>query len=116
MPQPRYGPTAPRPPSVVTEISYVAPSDEPLYNHMYEPADGSPQHNCRYHNQTVRIVDARALAGAPSIHAEGFELWDAPSDIANFRDDEQVRTTYYQECIALACAVTGGRHAYVFDH
>jgi hypothetical protein len=112
----RYRPAAPHIPTVLAGISYVAPSDEPLYNCMYEPQDGSPQHNCKYELHTVGITDARALSVLPSVHAAGFELWDAPSAVANFRDDDEVRTIYYEECADLACAVTGGKLSYVFDH
>ena len=112
----RYGPSAPHIPSVFAGIHYVSPGPEPLYNYMYEPRDGSPQHNCKYELHTVGITDARGLSVAPSVHADGFELWDAPSEIANFRDDDQVRSVYYEECADLACAVTGGKRGYVFDH
>jgi hypothetical protein len=50
------------------------------------------------------------------VHAEGFQLEHAPSAVVDFRNDEQVRATYYAECAALACAVTGGAHGHVFDH
>ena len=107
---------APHIPSVLAGISYVAPGAELLYNYMYEPPDGAPQHNCEYEVHTVRIADARGLSAAPSVHAGGFELWDAPSEVANFRDDDEVRNVYYEECADLACTVTGGKRAYVFDH
>ena len=112
----RYRPSAPHIPSVLAGISYVAPGDEPLYNYMYEPLDGSPQHNCKYEVRTVRITDARGLSDAPSVHAAGFELWDAPSEVVNFRDEDEVRNVYYEECAHLACAVTGGSRGYVFDY
>lgn len=112
----RYRPAAPHVPSVLAGIWYVAPGAEPLYNYMYEPPDGSPQHNCKYEVHTVRITDARGLSAAPSVHAAGFELWDAPSEVASFRDDEEIRNAYYEECADLACAVTGGKRSYVFDH
>lgn len=44
----RFHPAAPRIPSVLAGIYYAAPSAQPLYNYMYEPLDGSPQHNCNY--------------------------------------------------------------------
>jgi len=112
----RFQPAAPRIPSVLASIYYVAPSAQPLYNYMYEPLDGSPQHNCNYELHAVRITDARGLSAAPSIHADGFELWDARSVVVDFRDDDAVRRVYYEECAHLACAVTGGGRGYVFDH
>ncbi|HLS85195.1 MAG TPA: methyltransferase, partial [Burkholderiales bacterium] len=74
-------------------LSHVAPAREALYNFMYEPGDGSPQHNCDYRIHEVRIDDARAVSPAPSLHAEGFELRQAPSAVRDFRDDEEVRKT-----------------------
>jgi hypothetical protein len=111
-----YAPSAPQIPAVRADISYVASSTEKPYNYMYEPTDGSPQYNCKYELRTVSIADARALLLAPSVHACGFELWDAPSQVADFHDDVTLRKTYYDECAELACTVTGGSHAYVFDH
>ena len=112
----RYVPVPPQPPSVLADLYYVAPSSETLYNYMYEPADGSPQHNCAFERHTVSIADARAHATGLSVHGNGFELWEVPSEIKNFRDNEEVRRIYYGECAALACAATGGKQGYVFDH
>ena len=111
-----YAPAAPHVPSLIAGISYVQPSAEPLYNYMYELTDGTPQHNCKYEVHPVRITDARSLSTPASVHREGFELWDAPSRIRNFREDEEVKRVYYSECADLACAVTGGHRGYVFDH
>ena len=115
-PQDRCGLITANVSSLHTGLCYVAPSSERLYNCMYEPPDGSPQDNCKYEAHTVRITDARSLSAAPSIHREGFELWNAPSEVVDFRNDEEVRKIYSEECVELACAVTGGTRAYVFDH
>lgn len=102
--------------SLVAGLCYVERSSEPLYNFMYEPPDGQPQHNCSYVVHQTPIADARSLSPAPRLHQEGFELRNARSQVANFWDDEEVKSVYYQECIELACLVAGGRRAYVFDH
>lgn len=115
-PAARYRRSDPQIPSFAAGLCYVEPTGEALYNIMYEPPEGLPQHNCHYVVRDVRISDARSLSGAPSVHREGFELWHAPSQIVNFRDCEEVKRVYYDECAELACAVTGGTRAYVFDH
>lgn len=112
----RYGPARQQAHSISAELCYVAPGVEPLYNFMYEPSDGASAHNCTYESRTVRITDARHLSSPTSVHVHGFELWDAPSEVANFRDDDEVRRLYYCECAELACAVSNGKRAYVFDH
>ena len=83
---------------------------------MYEPPDGTPQHNCDYETHSVCIADARHLPPSPSVDDAGFELWSAPSAVTDFRDDQAVRCVYYDECADLARIVTGGTRAYVFDH
>lgn len=103
-------------PKVGAGLCYVKPSNEPLYNIMYEPPVGVPQHNCAYEVRQTGIADARALSAPPSVHVEGFELWDAPSLVRDFRVKTDVRRVYYEECAELACTVTGGTAAYVFDH
>lgn len=112
----RYGPSFPQLPSVCADLCYVKPSAERLYNYMYEPPNGTPQHNCLYEARSVVITDARSFSSRPSVHREGFELWDAPSDVTDFSDEEAVKKVYYEEAADLACAVTGGTRAYVFDH
>jgi hypothetical protein len=64
----------------------------------------------------MRITDARAFSAAPSVHREGFELWDAPSDVTDFGDEKAIVKIYYEEMADLACRVTGAARAYVFDH
>jgi len=64
----------------------------------------------------VSIADARAMASPPSIDVEGFELWDAPSTVADFTDVDAIRNRYYAESAELAKYITGADHACIFDH
>jgi len=83
---------------------------------MYEPPVVVPRENFEFDVRRVLIADARGSLSRPSIHREGFELWDAPSCITDFRDEEAIARYYYQECAELACAVTGAARGLVFDH
>jgi hypothetical protein len=83
---------------------------------MYEPPAGTAWENCEYRLHSVWITDARAIVAQPSIHAEGFELWDAPTAVKDFDDEDEIRRLYYVEAAELAKCVTGADHAYVFDH
>jgi len=100
--------------TVTAGLSYLAPTPVRPCSYMYEPADGTPQDNCEYVVQPMPIADARFTA--PLLDVEGFELRAAPSALTRFDDDEAIRRTYYAEAAELACAVTGARRAYVFDH
>jgi hypothetical protein len=82
---------------------------------MYDPPAGTARQNCEFRMSEVRIADARAMASCPTIHEEGFELWDAPTSV-DFRDEEAIRSRYYAEAAELAKCVTGAEQAYIFDH
>lgn len=112
----RFSPSAEQVPSVVAELGYIKPTNERLFNYMYEPPEGAPWQNFEPKLRPIRISDARSFSSRLSIHREGFELWDAPSAVTNFHDEEAVLNVYYQEAADLARAVTGAQHAYVFDH
>jgi hypothetical protein len=101
---------------IKAELSYLKPTSERPYNYMYEPASGIAQQNCEYEARMMQLTDARRSAARPSVHGEGFELREAPSIVRDFRDDEAVISTYYNEMAELARAVTGAARAYVFDH
>jgi hypothetical protein len=111
-----FSPAKPRLPGVEAGLSYLAPTAERPYNYMYEPPAGIAQQNCEYRLRPVWIGDARAMALPPSIHGEGFELWDAPSSVDDFDDEDAIRTRYYGEAAELAKCVTGADHAFIFDH
>lgn len=112
----RFSPAAPRLPGVSAGLAYLAPIAARPYNYMYEPPAGTAWQNCDYRLRPVWIADARAMALRPSIHAEGFELWDAPTVVKDFSDEDAIRSRYYDEAAELAICVTGADHAYVFDH
>ncbi len=105
-----------RPTFVTASLGYLDGSTPRPVSHMYDPPDGTPKDNCRFDFRAMQVVDARGLAGTTSVHREGFELWYAPSSVADFHDAPAVVGTYHAECAALACAATGGSSAIVFDH
>jgi hypothetical protein len=111
-----FSPATPRLPGVRAGLNYLAPTSERPYNYMYEPPAGAARQNCEYREHPVWIADARAMALPHSIHAEGFELWNAPTAVKDFGDEEAIRSSYYDEAAELAKFVTRADHAYIFDH
>lgn len=106
----------PRIPSVTAAVGYLVQVTERPHAYLFQPPDGKAWQNCDYQMSTVQIGDARAAAAAPSIHREGYELWDAPTAIIDFEDQDAIRARYYEEAAELAKCVTGAHKAYVFDH
>lgn len=103
-------------PAVRATLGYVIPPDERAYTYMYEPPAGTRRENFNYDLRVTSIGDARRMLTPASIDREGFELWDAPSAVVDFLDDEEVRSAYYPESAELALAATGASRAFVFDH
>jgi len=103
-------------PSVSARLGYLEPGCSHPYEYAYPPPDGGPWHNGGYDHRAVSIADARASSTPPSLGQEGYALLDAPSSVADFRDETAVRQVYYAEMAELARAATGAARAYVFDH
>ncbi|NRR30650.1 methyltransferase [Oxalobacteraceae bacterium] len=102
--------------SVSGTLSYLVPQVDKPYNYMYTPPEGTLRENCRYEQRACDIVNARAAGEAFSLETHGFELHDAPSQVRDFYDPLALAEQYFPEVEALACALTGGSRAVVFDH
>lgn len=111
-----FSPTAPRVPGVTAGLGYLGPTTERPYNYMYEPPAGAVWQNCEYQVSPVWIADARAMVSPPTIHSEGFGLWDAPTSVMDFQDEDAILSRNYAEAADLAKCATGADHAYIFDH
>ncbi len=62
-----------------------------------------------------RIADARTASNI-GLDRSGFELLEAPSQVVDWRDVDEVMRVYYAECRALATRLTGASHTFTFDH
>ncbi|MCW5658673.1 MAG: methyltransferase [Burkholderiaceae bacterium] len=100
--------------TVRSGLNYLKPTHEVPCSYAFEPPAGTPWENCEYELLDVDIRDGRHTAS--SLDREGFALHTAPSRVASFAAEEQIRSVYYAECEALALQLTGGRRALVFDH
>jgi len=105
-----------RHPFVVAGLNYLIPMADHPYSYVCTPPQGVPWENGTYELRQTAITDARHAAERASIDREGFALWEAPSEVRNFLDEEAITTTYYREAAGLALAATGARQAHVFDH
>lgn len=97
-------------------LAYLIAQTEKPYNYMYEPAAGTRRENCEYERKMCDIHDARRVSVQRSLESCGFELHDAPSDVTNFYDPNNVAAVYFREVEDLARQLTGGSVAVVFDH
>ncbi len=104
------------PAAVAAELEFLSPTSARPYNYMYAPPDAAAWQNCEYERRAVRLRDARGGDARPSLDGAGFELWQAPSAVRDFYDNEEVMRVYYPEAAQLALAASGASRAFVFDH
>ncbi len=101
---------------VTARLSYVVPGAETPRSYVVPPPPGVPWESAQFDERPVAIADGRRAARDTALDREGFALFDAPSQLADFSDRQAVSAIYYAECVALARAATGATRAIVFDH
>jgi hypothetical protein len=104
------------PAHVRAALSYLRPSNLKPFSYAHEPPPGVPWESGEHEQVWTDIRDARLHGGSFSLDAEGFVLLNAPTEVSDFTDDEEVRRVYHPEAAAIALHVTGGQRAFVFDH
>lgn len=102
--------------AILAELHYLAPNGEKPVTYTFDPPPGAPQQSGVYETRRVEIVDARAQDANPSIDREGYALLDAPTEVVDFWDEDDVRSIYYPEAERLLKAAIGAEKVYVFDH
>ena len=97
-------------------LSYLRESNVKPFSYAHEPPHGVPWESGDYEEVWTDIYNARKLDDSFSVDAEGFLLINAPTQLTDFTDAEQIRHLYYEEAKEIALQVTGGKQAFVFDH
>jgi len=98
-----------------------------MLNYQEPPPPGKA--NGRYINQPdkgdvvdvhseapVTMRDGRELVPPATLESMGFALQTWPSKVANFKDDEEVVATYYEEMMNLVKDASGADRVFIFDH
>ena len=81
-----------------------------------DPIGSSRRNSGKFENKSVPIRDARAIAGELDLDREGFLITGHASAVADFFDEDQVRSTYYAEVQQLVKDFTGAGQVAIFDH
>ena len=69
-------------PYVVSALLYTAPMNVEPEFYLYEPADGTVNHEPIPDRHAVRIHDVRGRKGTITFDADGFEYFDIDVDVA----------------------------------
>ena len=103
-------------PHVEADMNYLVPMAERPRNYTFDPPAGVPRSNTNHEAHKVTIHDARPVAGAVSLDANGFALVNHRSAVRDFFDDEEVRRVYYPEVERVLKQATGAYRVHIFDH
>ncbi len=98
------------------KICYLADLSIRPVNHTPPPGTGVPRRDGNYRDFTVRVHDARPLAGSLSLDRQAFQLVSDATAVKDFTDRDEVRRIYDPEVEALVARVTGASKVVVFDH
>jgi hypothetical protein len=102
--------------AVEARLNFLRPMAARPVTYLCDPPPGIPLRSGQYDGHAVTIRNARPLAAALSLDVEGFALLPAPSAVAEFGDDEDIRSFYYPEVERLLADATGAASVIVFDH
>jgi hypothetical protein len=102
--------------SIVAPLNFLAPMAEKPVAYNYEPPPGTPMRTGSNVEFQVPIRDARPLTSELSLDKEGFVLRHHQTAVANFYDEEQIRSVYYPECERVMKEATGAVRVVAFDH
>ncbi|MCS0633179.1 methyltransferase [Telluria mixta] len=105
-----------QPTPVSATLQYLQSAEHKPVTYMLAPPGGHTWDTGCYASTPVTIIDGRGKADAPALDREGFQLCSAPSAMRSFGERDAIQRVYYREMEELARAVSGARHAIVFDH
>ncbi len=97
-------------------LSYLVAGGEKPYVYTHEPPPGVPARRGDYENSSVRIRDARPIAGELSLDRQGFILRRERTAVRDFYDAAEVARVYYPEIEHMVQKVTGATKVVIFDH
>ncbi len=101
---------------VVAQLAYLVAGDSRAQHLIYPPNCGRALVRPAQEHHAMPIADCRQLSPAATVDGAGFELLHAPSAIADFYNDEDVRSRYYPEVASFLRRVLGALDVVVFDH
>lgn len=101
---------------VAASMNYLADLSVKPVTHNPPQGTGVPRREGHYANFTVRVHDARPIAGSLSLDKHGFVLTRQDTKIIDFYNDAEVRRVYYPEMDALVKRETGAARVVVFDY
>jgi hypothetical protein len=97
-------------------LNYLAPTKERPRTYTNDPPPGEPRTTVVSESHVVPIRNLRPVASAISLDREGFSLVHHDTAVADFYDDDEVKSVYYPEVERALKDATGAYRVFIFDH
>ncbi|TAK05999.1 methyltransferase [bacterium] len=101
---------------VESSLNYLVDTGEKPVSYSAAPGATPVQHTGRYEERAVTIHNGRRGADRLSLDREGFIFINHDTRVADFYDEDEVRSVYYPEMERLVKELTGASRVLVFDH
>jgi hypothetical protein len=101
---------------VEAPVNYLADLSVKPVTYNPPPGTGVPRREGNYRDFKVRVHNARPLVRDLSLDKQAFILTRHETQVRDFYDEEEVRSTYFSEVEALIKRETGASKVVVFDH
>ncbi len=80
------------------------------------PATGQRETNFELQGYQVQVENVRGKEDTVSLDSAGFQIYNRPSKLKSFTDEEEVKGVYYKESEELIKELTGASKVVLFDH
>jgi hypothetical protein len=101
---------------VRAELNYLAPGTARPRTYTYDPPAGTPRSTVVNEPHALFIADARPILHDVSLDRHGFALVRRQSSVADFYNEQEVRSVYYPEAEHVLKEATGADRVFIFDH
>lgn len=104
------------PRNLTATLNYLKRGAEKPAFYRIDPPPGVPKWNGIDDPREVRIDDARGRESEFTLDRNGFALVKAPTAVADFYDEDEIKRVYYPEVVRLLRDQLGASRVFVFDH
>jgi hypothetical protein len=102
--------------NTTAELHYLKRTAVKPARYVMEPPAGVPRWNGVDDPRQVTIEDARGRESAFSLDRNGFALAQAPTQVDDFYNPDEIKSVYYPEVERLLRDALGASRVVVFDH
>jgi hypothetical protein len=102
--------------TITAEIPYTLPTEEKLVNESFGPKNIHGRRTGTVELKPMTVRNGRLIAGSLSLEKQGLVFVKHETKVADFFDEDQVKSIYYPEIESLIQRESGASRVVIFDH